>query len=59
MDFVNAPYFVGLGQPGTVQKDSGALPTEETTIIKFEGVERITPVGMLLQVLISTSCTSI
>ena len=46
IDLVNAPDFVGLGQPGDgLGILSGALPTAETVI---EGVERITPELMAL-----------
>ena len=46
IDLVNAPDFVGLGQPGDGPGIlSGALPTAETVI---EGVERITPELMAL-----------
>jgi hypothetical protein len=46
IDLVNAPDFVGLGQPGDGPGVlSGALPTAETVI---EGVERITPELMAL-----------
>jgi hypothetical protein len=46
IDLVNAPDFLGLGQPGDGPGIlSGALPTAETVI---EGVERITPELMAL-----------
>ena len=46
INLVNAPDFVGLGQPGDGAGIlSGALPTAETVI---EGVERITPELMAL-----------
>ena len=46
IDLVNAPDFVGLGQPGDGPGMlSGALPTAEIVI---EGVERITPELMAL-----------
>ena len=46
IDLVNAPDFVGLGQPGDGPGIlAGALPTAETVI---EGVERITPELMAL-----------
>ena len=71
IDLINAPDFVGLGQPGDGPGIlSGALPTAETVI---EGVERITPELMALGyatgkavmpdhsgiLLISASCTLI
>jgi hypothetical protein len=71
VDLINAPDFVGLGQPGDGPGIlSGALPTAETVI---EGVERITPELMALGyatgkavmpdhsgiLLISASCTLI
>lgn len=46
IDLINAPDFVGLGQPGDGPGIlSGALPTAQTVI---EGVERITPELMAL-----------
>ena len=46
IDLVNAPDFIGIGQPGDGPGIlSGALPTAETVI---EGVERITPELMAL-----------
>lgn len=46
IDLVNAPDFVGLGQPGDGPGMlSGTLPTAECVI---EGVERITPELMAL-----------